>query len=997
MKTTRTLRVLLLLLSLAMILPVMAACKKDPDTDPEGTGAETVATTKNDFASLFKPPVITVDPNASVYSGTPDTSWYEAGKTEFTLTSADQFAGFLELRSETVNFEGVTVKLGCDMIINQGSSEEIKARGADNHQLRKIPSTMPFKGTFDGQNHTISGVYMQLTDSAVSGLFGSIGGNATFGNFNLINSYFGGPTTGEGKDTMGGLVSVIEKDAKVLFEYIHVQAIMEECGQKLTKVGAYIGGIYENCELAMSNCTFDGSVSITGEYAGGFIGRIEATQSKIRIGSCTNFGNVTAVSYCGGMIGQMKSQNATVSDCINRGKLTCDGYKGSLIGEKVVLNEPFEGARPETPDGKTAVRVMSFNVQANLKAVNGVIGTPGYNRIEAVRQEILYHMPDFLGLQEDSGYWLTNLKLDDYNLLQFSQGLSMSSERCAIYYRKGIPLLESGMNWLTSSGTGSGCALTMTDLTTPTSRYYMTNEELAKIFIDPAKGDADIYAKKYKYTDAKTGEVVNYSSGYSMMSTRKMTWGVFDINGQTVIYINTHLNHRSQNAEYSNETYLKIRSFERVKEFSYMQEVIAKLQAKYPNSPVFMTGDWNDNPFSEIYNVVTEEAGFKSAHLSTTEVYGVTGSWNNAFNVDKQGDTYPSSKEGTDANYLDYCFVSSNVDVLRFVNGEGKAKITTKDGKEKYIYTSDHRPVISDICFTTPKSGPLYSDGTNTPTEDLSKPSYYTGIPDTTWYTGDKTEYTLTTANQFMGLQLLRQDGGGAVTFKGITFKLARDLIFNDGTVEEYLKQDHLLSAQALNSGYLFEGTFDGQNHTISGIYMKCSGSAVKGLFGGIGEGAVIKNLTLKNCYMGSADVSNKNTLGILAARITGTNVLISNVKVVDSTLAEDNNNFDYVGGLIGRVDGTGSVTLENCEIGGKMEFGTYGSYCGSLVGTVYTGGKVTVTNCKSTMDITCKDYAGGLIGSASNVNDVTIDAQSSYTGTITCPGEHKDTLIGNK
>ena len=204
MKTTRTLRVLLLLLSLAMILPVMAACKKDPDTDPEDTGAETVATTKNDFASLFKPPVITVDPNASVYSGTPDTSWYEAGKTEFTLTSADQFAGFLELRSETVNFEGVTVKLGCDMVINQGSSEEIKARGADNHQLRKIPSTMPFKGTFDGQGHTISGVYMQLTDSAVSGLFGSIGGNATFGNFNLINSYFGGPTTGEGKDTMGG-------------------------------------------------------------------------------------------------------------------------------------------------------------------------------------------------------------------------------------------------------------------------------------------------------------------------------------------------------------------------------------------------------------------------------------------------------------------------------------------------------------------------------------------------------------------------------------------------------------------------------------------------------------------------------------------------------------------------------------------------------------------------------------------------------------------------
>lgn len=979
-----------------MILPVMAACNKGSDTDPSDTGEETAATTKKDISSYFTPPEITLDPNASVYSGTPDTSWYQAGQTEFTLTSADQFAGFLELRSETVSFEGVTVKLGCDMVFNQGTAEEIKEKGSANHQLRKIPSTMPFKGTFDGQDHTISGIYMKLTDSAVSGLFGSIGGNASFKNFNLINSYFGGPSA-EGKETMSALVSVVEKDAKVRFEYVNIQAILEEGTKKLNKVGAFIGGIYEICELAMSNCTFDGSVTITGEYAGGFIGRIEATQSTIRIGSCTNYGDVKAASYCGGMIGQMKSQDANVSDCINRGKLTCDGYKGSLIGEKVVLNDPFEGARPETPDGKTAVRVMSFNVQSNLKAVNGVIGTPGYNRIEAVRQEILYHMPDFLGLQEDSGYWLMNLKLDDYNLLQFSQGLSMSNERCAIYYRKGIPLLESGLNWLTSSGTGTGCALTMTDLTTPTSRYYMTNEELAKIFIDPAKGDADIYAKKYKYTDSKTGEVVDYQSGYSMMSTRKMTWGVFDINGQTVIYINTHLNHRSQNAEYSNETYLKIRSFERVKEFSYMQEVIAQLQAKYPNSPVFMTGDWNDNPFSEIYNVVTDEAGFKSAHLSTTEVYGVTGSWNNAFNVDKQGDTYPSSKEGTDANYLDYCFVTSDIDVLRFVNGEGKAKITTQDGKEKYIYTSDHRPIISDICFTTPKSGPLYGDGTNTPTEDLSKPSYYTGIPDTTWYTGDKTEYTLTTADQFMGLMLLRQNNGSTLTFEGITIKLARDLIFNEGTVEEYLVNSNKHEIIGINSGYEFKGIFDGQGHTISGAYIKCTTSAVKGLFGGLGNNAVIKNLTLENCYSGGPTAADKNTLGILAARVIGRNVLISNVKVISSVLTEDSIAFNQIGGLIGRVDGTGSVTLENCEVNGKMNFGTHGTKCGGLIGAVLTGGKATITNCKVTMDITCKNYAGGLVGYASNLNDVTIDAQSSYTGTITCAGANQNAQIGNK
>ena len=78
MKTTRTLRVLLVLMALAMILPLAVACKKNgsPAASTEDSAPVTEAPTEAESRGPFDAPLIPVDPNASVYSGTPDTSWY---------------------------------------------------------------------------------------------------------------------------------------------------------------------------------------------------------------------------------------------------------------------------------------------------------------------------------------------------------------------------------------------------------------------------------------------------------------------------------------------------------------------------------------------------------------------------------------------------------------------------------------------------------------------------------------------------------------------------------------------------------------------------------------------------------------------------------------------------------------------------------------------------------------------------------------------------------
>ncbi len=969
-------RLLALLLATLMLLGMLAACTDQPSQGGNGT------TTPSD---------IEVDPNSPLYNGTPDTSWYTGDKTEYTLTSAAQLVGFHELRSATCTFEGVTIKLGCDVVLNAGSIEEIKARGNANHQWKALDPTHEFRGTFDGQGHSVSGLYMQLTNTGDASMFGTAAGNAKITNLNLINSYFGAPNAAENQEILAAIVSkVVDDNADVTISFVKVEAEIAESGKTFHKAGSIIGYVAGKGKVSLSNCEFSGSITLSGTYVGGMIGHVDTAFATINIGSCSNYADLTASRYCGGVIGRTKSQQQKVSDCINRGKLNCDQDSGRLYGEIITLNDPNEGNRPETPAGKTALRVMSFNVQGTLSTSGGSLDAAARNRVEAVRQEILTNNPDILGLQEDREAWIVNLKLEDYNVIQYGAGLSAGAERCAIYYKKGLNLLDSGMFYLTpETRYGVGSALTMADITDPNSRYYLTPEELTILDIHPSEGDASVYGKKYQYVDKDTGEVKPYTAGYTYTTLRKATYSVFDINGQTVIYVNTHLNHRSQNSEYSNPTYLKLRSFERVKEFYYIQLKIDELLKQYPGSPVFVTGDWNDGIGSEIYTVVTEEAGFRSSHICTEDVIGVFGTWNNAFNLDVQGDCYPSKNEGTSGGYLDYCFISSQIDVLRFIYGEGKAKIQAVGGGEKYIYTSDHRPIIVDLCFSTPKTGSPIDPNYKEPTEDLSKPSLYTGIPDISWYTGDKTEYTLTTADQFVGMLLIRQNGAGKITFEGVTIKLARDLIFNEGTLAEFLKKENPVEVQALNSGYQFKGVFDGQGHTISGIYMKCTTAAVKGLFGGLGDNAVIKNLTMKECYIGGATAEQKHTMGILAARISGKNVVISNVKILNALMEEDSASMHSFGLLVGRMDTSTELTIENCEVAGTIKAPNCAKV-GGLVGYVYTGSSITIKNCKSNVAITAKTEAGGLVGYVSD--SVTFQLENgTFTGTITSSGTKGD------
>ena len=163
-----------------------------------------------------------------------------------------------------------------------------------------------------------------------------------------------------------------------------------------------------------------------------------------------------------------------------------------------------------------------------------------------------------------------------------------------------------------------------------------------------------------------------------------------------------------------------------------------------------------------------------------------------------------------------------------------------------------------------------------------------------------------------------------------------------------------------------FFGTFDGQNHTITGL------TAVEGLFGAIGSGGKVQNLKL-------ADVKIAPTRP--AGAIARNN--LSNGTIADCAVEGSVNGYytSHLGGIVGENSGTitgcsmeGTVTNETNYTGGIVGFNQgdvincHSSatidgyrYVGGIAGRSNDGGVIIA--CCSTGEISAINYVGGVVG----------------------------------
>ena len=159
-------------------------------------------------------------------------------------------------------------------------------------------STTPFKGTFDGNGHKITG--LKITSGSYIGLFGYVGEGATIKNVNLV-----------GANVFG-----------------------------VKRVGALIGQIKGNATV--SNCTVDSTSHVTGSDSntGGLIGEA-AGGITVKLEKLINYATVTNTesegpSRAAGIIAQVTSgANVTITKCVNNGAITTNnGYAGGIVAAK---------------------------------------------------------------------------------------------------------------------------------------------------------------------------------------------------------------------------------------------------------------------------------------------------------------------------------------------------------------------------------------------------------------------------------------------------------------------------------------------------------------------------------------------------------------------------------------------------------------------------------------------------------------------------------------
>ena len=177
-----------------------------------------------------------------------------------------------------------------------------------------------------------------------------------------------------------------------------------------------------------------------------------------------------------------------------------------------------------------------------------------------------------------------------------------------------------------------------------------------------------------------------------------------------------------------------------------------------------------------------------------------------------------------------------------------------------------------------------------------------------------------------------------------------------------------------------YTGTFDGGNHTISGLTVKGS-NEYAGLFGCIDDGGTVKNVVLENVQIAS-DNQYANVGGV-AGYSRGN---IENCSVSGSVSGNSNSNgtSNCVGGVVGQQYGG---TITECTSSAIVE-GT--NEVGGVVG--FNGGG-TLTACYATGDVTAErdsrnnTYAGGVVGFNGVGTLTACYATGNVTGTGTGSG----------
>ena len=240
-------------------------------------------------------------------------------KSEETIMNAEQLASFRDKVNSGLTYEGKTVKLGVDIDLSTVCGANVGGKEVSWEPIGYYNSeteNCSFKGTFDGNNKTISNLYIN-TAANYQGVFGytinlSIKNLSVTGVIKNANQYV-------------AAIAGMAYDATIenCYSYVNMHADKNE-----RAFMAGIVGYAKNTNIV--KCKNYGNISVNSAYVGGIVSCIRESNVE----ECINYGNIngTGNSFAfGGIVGVI--QTATIDKCVNTGKVVSTGNGiGGIVG-----------------------------------------------------------------------------------------------------------------------------------------------------------------------------------------------------------------------------------------------------------------------------------------------------------------------------------------------------------------------------------------------------------------------------------------------------------------------------------------------------------------------------------------------------------------------------------------------------------------------------------------------------------------------------------------
>lgn len=745
----------------------------------------------------------------------------------------------------------------------------------DNITVTK-PCDATFKGTFDGDGHTVT-LTLNVT-SGNAGLFGETGGGAVIKNLTVDADVTS--TAGSNYAATAGLVGKVSGSTTVENCGVTGTASNTSTSSSPVYVGGLIGYLTGNCTVtnSYSQATVSNTNSASSSSTGGFLGKT-SNYCTLTVKNCYSSGDVTAnKGYAGGFTGYVycsSSYKHIYENCYAAGTVQVTGASSNACGF----------AYSYAYSGYTFTNCY-YNNSAN---------TSGCNRSDA-------------GIAGKTAEELKGL-----------------AEKLGEAYQKDAASINGGYPILTWQYNDPTATPTVTVTVTPADAKFVWDD------VEQTGGANGVYTLtdqtqgQHTYTvsheagdyAAQTGTITVKSSDMTKTFTlalnrHKLTFTGLPADAKLIVKSGTDTLEAESDGSYAvtNGTYSYT-----VTKFGYADaEGTVTVNRADAVQPITMTRA----PFATVRFAYAEDAA------PTIKVAYIESKWTKV----------PMSAEA-DGSYLlpvDYKY-EWTFDSAKYVAQSGVIDLKgVKAGSEKSI----------EIPMSPKPAG-----------------------------SGTKDDpYLIADADQLRWFAAQVNDNSKSTIYAQLT----ADIDLKD---EEWTP-----IGKGSSYANTYKGTFDGNDHEIKNLYVTGATSNHYGLFGVLGAGGTIRNLTVSGRVEITGSGSNSCGIGGIVGQLGGAGTIEN---CTNKAAVSGNYN---TAGIVGRVGSSGG-TIRACANLGNI---SGGNSVGGIVGYAYYG--VTASHCYNRGSVTASvSKAGGIVG---YMNDTGAKFSNCYTtGDVT--GKDSAAVVGKK